>query len=339
MIQDYIERDGAFIIAEIGGNHEGDFEYAKKLLLDVAKSGAHAVKFQIYTGDKIVSKVENPGRNEHFKKFELSDEQFIELARLAKENNILFMASFWDIDAIERFDPYIEINKIGSGDLTNYLILEILAKKNKPLILSTAMSTIEEIKDAIEFINKSNPVLVKENKLFLMHCVAMYGDPKGEYANLLSIKKLQDEFPNIMIGYSDHTKGIYACELAIAMGARIIEKHFTDNKSREFRDHHVSADLEDMKLLIEKAKQVNVLLGKYEKEPISAVETVERIKEFRKAVYLKKDVPAGTILTEDILITLRPNKGIDARKFYEVVGKKLNKNKSAFEAIYKSDLE
>jgi len=328
-----------FIIAEIGSNHEGNFEYAKKLLSDAVKCGVDAVKFQIYKGDKIVSKIESSERYNHFKRFELTDDEFIELAKLAEKKGILFMSSLWDIDAVHKFDPYLKIHKVGSGDLTNYPILEVIAKKNKPIILSTAMSTLEEIKDAVNFISMVNSNLIKNKKLILMHCVAMYGNPRDEYANLLSIRKLQDEFPNFIIGYSDHTRGIYACELAIAMGAKVIEKHFTDDKSREFRDHHIAADLEEMKELVKKARRIETLLGKYEKKPIEEIETPERIKEFRRAVYLKKDASAGTILTKENLITLRPNVGIDARRFYSILGKRLKKNKKAFEAIYEEDLE
>ena len=334
----FMNRDDTFIIAEIGGNHEGDFDYAKKLLLDAAKSGADAVKFQIYKADKIVSRLEGEARNKHFKKFEMTDEQFVELAKLAEKNNIMFMASLWDNNAVNNFDNYLKIHKIGSGDLTNYPILEAIAKKNRPMIISTAMATLEEIKETVKFIEKVNPALLKENKLCMLHCVATYGDPKDEYANLLSIRKLQDEFPNIPIGYSDHTKGVYPCELAITMGARVIEKHFTDDKTREFRDHHISADLDDMKELVEKAEKIKTLLGKYEKKPIEEVETLQRINEFRRAVYLKEDLKAGDILTKDNLITLRPNVGVDARDYYKILGKRLKKDKKAYEAIYPKDL-
>ncbi len=335
----FVKDDEVFIIAEIGGNHEGDFEYAKRLLLEAAKSGAHAVKFQSYKADKIVSKVEGAVRNEHFKKFELSDEQFIELAKLAEENGIMFMSSLWDKDAIEKLDPYLKVHKVGSGDLTNYPILDLLAKKDKPLIISTAMSTLDDVRGAVDYVRKVNPELVSRGDLVLLHCVAMYGDAREEYANLLAIKKLQNEFPGIHIGYSDHTKGVYACELSIAMGARVIEKHFTDDKTREFRDHHISADLGEMKSLVENSKRIVGLLGVYDKSPIEGIETADRIKEFRRAVYPSVDLNEGDILSDENLTTLRPNVGVDARRYDEILGKKLNKSKKAFEAIYDEDLE
>jgi N,N'-diacetyllegionaminate synthase len=135
-----------FIIAEIGGNHEGNFDYAKKLLCDAADSGAHAVKFQTYVGDKIVSKVEGETRNKHFKKFELSNEQWLELIDLAQKEGIMFMSSVWDLDSLELVDPHVSVHKIGSGDLTNYPLIEKILAKEKPTLFSTAMATMEEVK-------------------------------------------------------------------------------------------------------------------------------------------------------------------------------------------------
>jgi N-acetylneuraminate synthase/N,N'-diacetyllegionaminate synthase len=322
-----------FIVAEIGGNHEGDFEYAKRLLLDAAQTGVDAVKFQIYTGDKLVSKVEGPIRNEHFKKFQLTDEQWLELIRLAKENNILFMSSIWDIEAVNKYDQYIEIYKVGSGDLTAWPILEVIAKKNKPIILSVGMSNLEEIKETVGFLEKVNPSLIKEKKLILLHCVAMYGDPKDKYANLLSIRKLQDEFPNLYIGYSDHVKDILAAQMAMAMGARVIEEHFTNDKTREFRDHHLSSDIEEMKALVGSAEKIEELLGEYKKEPVLPIEDEQRIQQLRRAIYFKEDVPEGTIANSENLVALRPNTGIDARDFYKILGKKLKVSKKKFERL------
>lgn len=339
MAASFLGQNEVFIIAEIGGNHEGDFQYAKRLLCDAIESGASAVKFQSYKADSLVSPIENPERHKHFRKFELSDEQFIELASLCQESGATFMSSLWDREAINRLDPYIQIHKIGSGDLTNYPILEAIAKKNKPVILSTAMATLEEIRDAVKFIESANSSLVPQGKLALLHCVAMYGDPKDEYANLLSIRVLQEAFPHLSIGYSDHTIGTYACELAMAMGASILEVHFTDDKSRAFRDHQISATAEELKALIEKGKRIRTLLGRNEKKPISAIETPSRIEEFRRAVYLTQDVPAGTVLTDTVLTTLRPNRGIDARNYYSVLGRRLKIDKKAYQALDSTDLE
>lgn len=334
-----LQSDKPFIIAEIGGNHEGDFKYAKKLLKLAATTGVDAVKFQIYRGNKIANESISPDRVSHFKKFELTDDKWRELIALANQLGVMFMASVWDLESLEKYDPFLKIHKMGSGDLTSNHFLKATAKKNKPLILSTAMSNVKEIKNAVSIVKKTNPRLIKQHKFALLQCVAMYGNPKNEYANLLSIKKLQDEFPDVIIGYSDHTKGIYACELAMAMGAKVIEKHFTDDKSREFRDHHISADPDEMKQLVTRARDISIYLGKYEKKPIESVETPQRIKEFRRAVYPSCEIKAGEKLTYSNTVLLRPNEGIDARDYDKVIGKRLRVTKRRFEKLSLKDLK
>lgn len=328
-----------FIVAEIGGNHEGSFKRAKKLLKLAAKTGVDAVKFQIYQGDNLVSPIEDPERNLHFKKFELEEKEWMELIEMAQNLKTMFMASVWDLETLEKFDPYLSLYKIGSGDLTCWPILEKIAKKGKPIFLSTAMANLKEIRETVDFLKKINPRLIEEKKLVLLHCVAMYGEPKDEYANLLSIKVLQEKFPNLYIGYSDHTKGIFACQVALAMGAKVIEKHFTDDKTRKFRDHQISATFEEMKELVDFAKRIQILLGKYKKEPILPIENEKRIQEFRRGMYAKKDLTEGTILTPENLIALRPNLGIDAKDFYKILGKKLKISKKKFEKINYEELE
>lgn len=328
-----------FFIAEIGGNHEGDVAYAKRLLVKAAKTGVDAVKFQIYQGDKLASRITGKERNKHFKRFELTDEEWMELIHLAKKQGVMFMASIWHAEALEKFDPYIPIHKVGSGDMTNHPLLHLLFAKDKPLIISTAMATLAEVHELVAFAQQANKRLLERNELAILHCVAMYGEPKDEYANLLAIRKLQDEFPTIPIGYSDHTKGTYACELAIALGARVIEKHFTDDKTRTFRDHHIAAEPDEMRALVKKAERIQTLLGAYEKKPVAGIETPERIKEFRRGVYAAVDIAAGTTLTEELITTLRPLTGVDAREYHRVIGKKITQDKKAYEPITHEDLE
>ncbi len=338
-MEELIYMNKTFIIAEIGGNHEGNFEYAKKLLMDAVESGADAVKFQTYKPDKIVSKVENEVRNKHFKKFTLEDDKFLELAKIAKENNIMFMSSVWDKESLDVLDPHIPYHKVGSGDLTNYPLLKEIALKNKPLIISTAMATLEEIKDTVNFIDSVNPNLIKENKLVILQCVAMYGEPKDEYANLNVIETLKEEFPNLIIGYSDHTEGIFACQHAVAMGSKVIEVHFTNDKNREFRDHQLSITKEEMKELIKNIKRIEIQLGTKIKKPMLPIESEQRIWEFRRSCFFKQDVSVGDIVTENNLTTLRPNEGIDAREYFNLIGKKLKVDKKAFEKLSWDDFE
>lgn len=327
------------LIAEIGSNHEGDFEYAKRLLVQAARSGADAVKFQTFSADLIVNPKVSEQRNKHFARLSLTHAQFAELAELAEHNRIQFMSSLWDQEAVKKLDSCIKVHKVGSGDLTNYPLLKVLVSTGKPLILSTAMSHLDEIKDAVKCISRLDPSIAKDGRLALLHCVAMYGAPQNEYANLQSINVLRDSFPDLVIGYSDHTVGMYACELALAMGAKIIEKHFTDDITRTFRDHAISATEADFREFSARAKTVATLLGSYTKDPIRAIETEERITEFRRAVYPSRNLPIGTILSTGDLITLRPLKGIDARDFDRLIGKKLLIAKSAYEPLDWEDFQ
>ena len=328
-----------FIIAEIGGNHEGSFEYAKKLLIDAAEAGADAVKFQTYYPDKIVSRIENEERYKHFSKFVLPIEKYIELASIAKQNNVLFMSSIWDVDSLKELDPYISIHKIGSGDITNYLLIEEILNTDKPLIFSVAMSDMKEIIETVNFIKKLKPEYLEEHKLAILQCVAMYGEPKDEYANLKVINTLKNEFPNIVIGYSDHTEGNYAANIAVSLGAKILEIHFTDDKTREFRDHKISVtkdELIDLKVNINKTL---ALLGSEIKKPVENIETKERIWEFRRACYLKRNCKKGDIITSCNLTTLRPCEGIDARDYKRLIGKRLVVDKDAFYSLSWDEFE
>ena len=328
-----------FIIAEIGGNHEGSLDYAKDLLIQAAEGGADAVKFQTYFPDKIVSKVEDPDRYKHFLKFSLSIDSYFELAELAKENKVMFMSSIWDSESLNALDSIISIHKIGSGDLTNYPLIKEIITTGKPLIISTAMSSMKEVEEKVNFIENNQTEYRDANKLAILQCVAMYGEPKDQYANLNVISSLLQKFPNHTIGYSDHTVGNFAANIAVVLGARILELHFTDDKSREFRDHHISVTKEELIELKQNILKTYALQGLSKKDPVLEIETSERIFEFRRSCYLKHDCKSGDELPVENLPTLRPNKGIDSRDYFKLLGKKLLVSKKAFEAIYWNDVE
>tara|TARA_Y100000768_G_C23965201_1_gene677490 strand:+ start:850 stop:1869 length:1020 start_codon:yes stop_codon:yes gene_type:complete len=322
-----------FVIAEIGGNHEGNFDYAKKLLFDAIASGVDAIKFQTYKPEKIVNKVLDKARFDHFGKFALDDYQYVELAKLCKKNNVHFMSSVWDKDSLDILDPYINIHKIGSGDMTNYPLIRKIIQKGKPTIISTAMSTLEEIQSTVDFILSVDKQILSKKKLGILQCVAMYGEPMDEYANLRVIETLKNTFPEAVIGYSDHTLGSHACLIAVGMGSKILEIHFTDDKERSFRDHHISLDKKEMKSLIKKIRKTEVMLGNKIKKPVSEIEDIDRIKEFRRACYLNQDLRDGDIIKEEHLTTLRPNIGIDAIHYFDLIGKRLNRDISLGEHL------
>lgn len=323
-------KHGPLLIAEIGGNHEGDFEYAKKLTKLALEADVDFVKYQLYSGDSLVSKLENPQRNQHFKKFELSREQYIELAEMCHANGARFMASVWNPDYFSWIDPYMDIYKIGSGDLTAYPVLKSTAELGKPIILSTGLSNLEEVKDAVAFIQSVNDLYKDPEYLSILQCTSMYPIP-FEDANLNVMKSFEQSF-GLPVGYSDHTEGAYALEIAVAMGAQILEFHFTDvREGKEFRDHKVSLTRDEVIELTRKIKMIDQLKGSAEKMALPV--EGDHVRTFRRAVYLKKDMASGEIIEEDDLITLRPNHGIDARDYQKLIGKKLNKNVRAFEKL------
>jgi N-acetylneuraminate synthase/N,N'-diacetyllegionaminate synthase len=331
--------EDTFVIAEIGGNHEGNLDYAKRLLVQAANAGADAVKFQSYSADGMVSSFEDPDRHKHFKKFSLQVSDYIELSKSADELGVMFMSSVWDSYYLRALNSHIPIHKIGSGDLTNYPLIKEIIKCDKPLIISTAMADLNEVKQTISFINSVSPTFIANGNLCVMQCVAMYGAPSDSFANLNVLTTYKAEFPGVVIGYSDHTEGFHAANIAVGLGAKIIEVHFTDDKTRDFRDHHISIDAVEMKNLIADIKRTEKMLGNSNKSPVRDVETEERITQFRRACYFTKNMSFGDIIGEDNMTTLRPNKGVDARKYFNLLGKKVIKDIKAGQSFSEDDLE
>ena len=191
---------GPLLIAEIGGNHEGNFNYAKKLTRQAIKSGVDVIKYQLYTGDGIVNKKISPERNKHFKKFELTKQQHIQLAKMCINAGVQYNASIWDLEMIEWIDKYIKFYKIGSGDLTAYPIIKEFAKRGKPILLSTGLSDLDEIKSTLNFIRKTNSIYKRKNMIAIMQCTSMY-PCNDDDVNLNVIDNLKKSF-NLNIGYS-----------------------------------------------------------------------------------------------------------------------------------------
>ena len=329
-------KHGPLLIAEIGGNHEGDFEYAKRLTQLAIEADVDYIKYQLYSGDTLVSRVENPIRNKHFKKFELSPKMYLELAKMCQAAGIGFMASVWDTDYIEWIDAYMPIYKIGSGDLTAYPVLKEIAALGKPIILSTGLASIEDVIGTVKYLQGLDKRYEDPNYLSILQCTSMYPIPYGD-ANLAVMKSIAKE-TGLPVGYSDHTEGSKALEIAVAMGAQILEFHFTDTREgKEFRDHKVSLTRDEVQQLIMDIKNIISLRGNANKIPLP-IEGEHPIT-FRRAVYPKHDIAAGTVLEAKHLTTLRPLHGIDARSFDEVVGKKTLRALKAHEKLGWADFE
>lgn len=317
----FIGKYGPLLIAEIGGNHEGNFEYAKQLVSLAIESDADYVKLQLYTGDSLVNPVESPDRNKHFKKFELSKDQYIELAEKVISAGKKFTASVWNEDFFDWIDPYMSLYKIGSGDLTAYPLLKRTAEVGKPIILSTGLSAEKEILEAVNFIQTIDKKYKDPEWLGVLQCTSMYPINHSD-VNLAVMERLK-ELTNLTIGFSDHTIGTKALQYAVTRGAQILEFHFTDSReNKSFRDHLVSLTKDEVYVLIEEIKLIKSLIGNPKKEPLPVEIENGHVASFRRGVYPRMDISANTIIGEQHLITLRPNHGISARSFYELIGKK-----------------
>tara|TARA_B100000029_G_scaffold516296_1_gene628514 strand:+ start:8776 stop:9810 length:1035 start_codon:yes stop_codon:yes gene_type:complete len=323
---------GPLLIAEIGGNHEGDFEYAKKLTKLAINSGVDVVKFQIYSGDTLVNKRQSPKRHKHFKKFQLSKKQHIYLAEMCIKNGIKYLASVWDLDTLSWIDKYLSFYKIGSGDLTCYPIIKKLAKRGKPIILSTGLSDLKEVNSSIKFLRKENKIYKLSQNLAVLQCTSSYPTIDSE-ANLNVIKTYLKQ-KNITVGYSDHTLGNTALLTAFTLGAQVMEFHFTDTrKNKIFRDHKVSLTKEETKELIRSITRVKILLGNTNKIPTKCEIKSKHVKSFRRATFFSRDLSKGYEIKEKDLVFLRPNVGLDARETKKVIGRKLRRNVKKFDKI------
>lgn len=327
---------GPMLIAEIGGNHEGNFQYANEILDLALQSKSDCIKFQLYKGDSLVSVKENPDRNKHFKKFELSKKQHIELAKKTIKAGKIYNASVWDLEMLEWIDDYLDFYKIGSGDLTNWHFIKQCTQKGKPILLSTGLSDFNDISSTINFIRSCNKTYQSKEMICVMQCTSMYPIPDDEAS--ISVINLFKENLNVSVGYSDHTIGYDGLELAASLGASALEFHFTDNREgKTFRDHQVSLTKKEVDDLCKKILRNNVLKGSANKEPQSSEIASNHIETFRRGVYLKKKMNANTVISEDDIVMLRPNLGTDARDFSEVVGSRTLKDLEPFEAIYKGE--
>lgn len=332
----FIGKYGPLLIAEIGGNHEGDFEFAKRLAQLAIDSDSDFIKFQMYTGNSLVNPVESPDRHKHFKKFELSREQYIELARMVTSAGKRFMASIWDVSMLDWVDEYNPIYKIGSGDLLNWPLIKNVASRGKPIILSTGLSTEEEVLATVEYLRMCNPIYKDSNFLSVLQCTSMYPIPYRA-VNLNVMLRLH-QLTGATMGYSDHTEGVDALRVAVAMGAQVLEFHFTDEREgKEFRDHKVSLTKNEVLGLIEDIKEINTLKGSGTKQPVDIEIKNGHVDSFRRAIYPAIDLPKGhTICAKDLLL-LRPCHGLSSRYFDDIIGKKTRRPLKRYEKLSLKD--
>lgn len=321
-----------FIIAEAGVNHNGSIDLAKKLIDVASNSGADAVKFQTFKATNLVTKdskkanyqkkTTNKNENQYnmLKKLELSKEMHLELINYSKKKSIQFLSSPFDLDSIELLkDLGLETFKIPSGEITNLPYLRKIGKLKKKIILSTGMTNIEEIKNALDVLINSG---TKKNNIIVLHANTEYPTPMKD-VNLKAMVSVGKEF-DIKFGYSDHTLGIEVDIAAVAMGASCIEKHFTLDGNMEGPDHKASLEPHELKAMVKAIRNIEVALGNGIKKPSNS--EIPNIKIVRKSIIAKTKIKKGEILNENNLIVKRPGEGISPMKWDEIIGTKATRD-------------
>ncbi|MGP1586912.1 MAG: N-acetylneuraminate synthase family protein [Treponemataceae bacterium] len=335
-IEDRIEKGQFVLIAEIGVNYYDiavenkitPIQAAKLMIKKAAESGIHAVKFQSYKAETLASKnspyywdiKEEPTDSQYklFKKFDsFGKTEYEQLADYSEQCGIEFLSTPFDLESADYLEPIMNVYKISSSDLNNLNFIEYQAKKNKTIILSVGASNLDEIKRSVELIRKYN-----DKKLILMHCVLEYPTPY-EHANLKKILTLKKEFPNLTIGYSDHTKpdaNYDVLKTAYNFGATIIEKHYTLNKTLKGNDHYHAMDPFDAKKIIEGIDFIEKLHGV---QDIVCLESEKKAREnARRSIVATCNIKAGESITKDMLTWKRPGSGINADNYDKIIGKR-----------------
>ena len=320
-------RSHPYIIAEIGVNHEGSFSQAKKLI-DLAKEGgADAAKFQSYKADTLASKNSpaywdlkkefTQSQHELFKKYDgFNENQYVELSKYCQSVGIEFLSTPFDDDSIDFLQPLMPFYKIASADLTNLPFLRKIAKKQKPIVLSTGASTLAEIETAVNALREAGCCDVA-----LLHCILNY-PTQNEHAHLEMISSLKRTFPELIIGYSDHTlpdDAMMPLVTAYLLGAKIIEKHFTHDKSLPGNDHYHAMDVNDLKNFKCLINKIELLKGpELIKRPIET-ERISRLNA-RRSIVLDRNVRKGALIKETDLTYKRPGTGISPMHWDQIVG-------------------
>ena len=314
-----------YIIAEIGVNHEGSINLAKKMIYLAKKAGADAAKFQSYKAETLASKnspaywdlkkEKTKSQYELFKKYDsFTVYDYKKLSQYCKKIGIDFISTPFDHESVDFLNPLVPFFKISSSDITNIPLLKKISSKRKPIVLSTGASSINEIKNALN--------VLKPNKVILMHCILNY-PTKNENANLRMIKGLKKNFPKNIIGYSDHTApdiNLSSLLTAYTLGAVVLEKHFTYNKSLSGNDHYHSMDYKNLFEFKKILEKVFTLLGKKdEKTPILS-ENIAR-KNARRSIVLKKEINICKKFETKHLICKRPGTGISPIYWDRIIGK------------------
>jgi N-acetylneuraminate synthase/N,N'-diacetyllegionaminate synthase len=307
------------VVAEIGNNHEGDLKLACEMIVEAARAGAGAVKFQSIVPEYLVAR-DQSARLEQLRRFQLSESDHHYLADVATNNNVMFLSSPFSVGFVDVLSPLVPAFKIASGDNDYVDLLNRVASTGKPVLLSTGMTSLNQVAFSVGTLTRAwSDAGIEDPGLVILHCVSAYPTP-AEEANLGAIHALS-RFGRV-VGYSDHTLGIEAAVLSVALGARVIEKHFTLSKTlSSFRDHQLSAEPQEFKLLVDRVKEANILLGDGNKRVMPSESTT--LAAARRSVCAARDLVAGSTVGVDDLICLRPGGGLTPGSESRVLGRRL----------------
>lgn len=313
------------IIAEAGVNHNGNFELAKKLVDEAVLAGADIVKFQTCKAENVISRYadkaeyqkettgEADSQLEMVRKLMLSYEEYGELKKYCDEKGIEFLSTAFDLPSVDYLHSIgMKRWKIPSGEITNLPLLIKIASLGEPIIMSTGMSDLDEVEDAIKVLKDNGA-----KDITLLHCTTEYPAPY-EDVNLKAMKTMADKF-NLPVGYSDHTKGIEIPVGAVALGACVIEKHFTLDRNMEGPDHKASLEPKELKAMVDSIRHIEVAIGDGIKK-VSASE-LKNQDIARKSIIASKKINKGDIFSEDNITTKRPGNGINPMRWFELLGK------------------
>jgi N,N'-diacetyllegionaminate synthase len=326
-----------FVVAEVGVNHNGDVGLAKRLIDEAKKAKADAIKFQAFKAEKIASiearkakyQMSTTNKNESqlsmLKRLELSDEELGELYDYAKRKSIIFLCSAFDKERVDFLDELgVPAFKVASGEITDFPLLAHIARKRKPIILSTGMSTLQEIREALALTRRNGA-----KDIVLLHCVTSY-PPRDEEMNLRVIQTLRRKF-RVPVGFSDHTLGITMPIAAVALGAVLIEKHLTHSRSLPGPDQKASSEPDELREMIDAIRNVEKALGNGVKRLTEEEREIK--KSVRRSIVARVRIPRGTAITEDMLDVKRPGTGIEPKFLERVIGKRARKDMEPDELV------
>lgn len=328
-VEDHFIGDGqsCFIIAEIGINHNGNIDTAKQMIDAAKQCGVDAVKFQTFKPEEFVSdpketytyhsqgKKVTESMLEMFKRYEFTENEWKDIFHYCKQKKLLFFSTPQNRSDLDLLLSIVDLPliKVGSDDLTNLPLLKYYASKKIPIIISTGMANLCEIEDATEAVRHTG-----NDKLIVLHCVSSYPtDPKD--VNLRKMATIKQAF-QVIVGFSDHTVGVAAATAAVSLGAKVVEKHFTMDKNMPGPDHWFSSDASELRILVDSIRFVEKALGSPVVTPTEKEKKMKKIA--RRSIVAKKEIPKGSIVTEDMIAVKRPGIGLPPKFIEYIIGKR-----------------